>query len=131
MEITLDAIDELRARIDVTYEQACDYLRAAHGDIVEAILLYERDKGKGNRSREDEVIDRGRDMLDRVRKTVEEGMRKKLVVRREERTVAELPLAAGLVGAIVAPKLAVLGAVAALVTRSTVDIEDREDTPKI
>ena len=131
MEITLDAIDELRDRVDVTYEEACNYLKAARGDVVEAILLLERERGKGNRSPEEEIVDRGRDMLDRVRRTVEEGMRKKLVVRREERTVAELPLAAGLVGAIVAPKLAVLGAVAALVTRSTVDIEDREDTPRI
>jgi hypothetical protein len=131
MEITLDAIDELRDRVDVTYEEACNYLKAARGDVVEAILLLERERGKGSRSPEEEIVDRGRDMLDRVRRTVEEGMRKKLVVRREERTVAELPLAAGLVGAIVAPKLAVLGAVAALVTRSTVDIEDREDTPRI
>ncbi|NLU42829.1 MAG: DUF4342 domain-containing protein [Firmicutes bacterium] len=131
MEITLEAIDELRDRVDVTYEEACNYLKAARGDVVEAILLFERDRGKSDRSPEEEIVDRGRDMLDRVRKAVEEGMRKKLVVRREERTVAELPLAAGLVGAIVAPKLAVLGAVAALVTRSTVDIEDREDTPRI
>jgi len=131
MEITLEAIDELRDRVDVTYEEACNYLKAARGDVVEAILLFERDRGKSDRSPEEEIVDRGRDMLDRVRKAVEEGMRKKLVVRREERTVAELPLAAGLVGAIVAPKLAVLGAVAALVTRSTVDIEDQEDTPRI
>ena len=46
MEITLDAIDELRARIDVTYEQACDYLRAAHGDIVEAILCMSATKAR-------------------------------------------------------------------------------------
>jgi hypothetical protein len=131
MEITLEAIDELRDRIDVTYEEACDYLKAARGDVVEAILLYERERGKGRSSREEEIVDRGRDVLDRVRRAVEEGIRKKLVVRREERTVAELPLAAGLVGAILAPKLAVLGAVAALVTRSTVDIEDREDMPGI
>ena len=131
MEITLEAIDELRDRVDVTYEEACNYLKAARGDVVEAILLFERDRGKSDRSPEEEIVDRGRDMLDRVRKAVEEGMRKKLAVRREERTVAELRLAAGLVGAIVAPKLAVLGAVAALVTRSTVDIEDQEDTPRI
>lgn len=131
MEITLDSIDRLRARIDVTYEEACNYLRAADGDVVEAILMFEREKDKGGRSRDEELVDRGKDMLCRARRAVEESGRKRLVVRREDRTVAELPLAAGVVGVLLAPKLAVLGAVAALVTRSTVDIEDRPDVPDI
>lgn len=131
MEITLDRIDELRARIDVTYEEACNYLRAAGGDVVEAILMFERERNSAGRGRDEELADRGRDVLCRMRKAVEESGRKRLVVRREDRTVAELPLAAGVIGAILAPKLAVLGAMAALVTRSTVDIEDRADMPGI
>jgi hypothetical protein len=124
MDITLDRIDELRARADVSYEEACNYLRATDGDVVEALLMVERARGRGDRSYENELIDRGRDMFERLRRAVEQSGRKKLVVRQEHRTVAELPLVAGVVGAILAPKLAVISAVAALVTKSTVDIED-------
>lgn len=127
MDITLDQIDELRARAGVSYEEACNYLRAASGDLVEAILMAERDREKGDRTSSTEFADKGRDMLERFRRTVSESTKRRLIVRNEDRTVAEMPLAAGLIGAILAPKLAVLGAVAALVTKSTVEIEDQTD----
>lgn len=127
MDITLDRIDELRARADLSYEEACNYLRATDGDVVEALLMVERARGKGDRSYENDLVDRGRDVFERVRRAVEQSGRKRLIVRQEHRTVAELPLAAGIVGAVLAPKLAVLSAVAALLTKSTVDIEDSSD----
>ncbi len=131
MDITLDRIDELRARINVTYEEACNYLRAANGDVVEAILMYERSRTGNGGTRDEELVDKGKDVLERFRKAIDESRRKRLVVRQEDRTVAELPLAAGVIGAILAPKLAVIGAVAALVTRSTVDIEDTPEMPDL
>jgi len=119
MDITLDKIDELRARVNVSYEEACNYLRAAGGDLIQAIVMAERD-----RFDDTELTNKGRDTVERIRTMISESAKKRLVVRRDERTVAEIPLVAGVVGAVLAPKLAVLGAVAALVTRSTVKIED-------
>lgn len=58
---------------------------------------------------------------------VSEGTKKRLVVKQEDRKVAEIPLAAGVIGAVLAPKLAVIGAVAALVSKSVVEIEDTTD----
>lgn len=127
MDITLDQIDELRARAGVSYEEACNYLRAAGGDLIEAILMAERDREKSDRLSGSEIADRSRDVLERVRRVVSEGTKKRLVVKQEDRKVAEIPLAAGVIGAVLAPKLAVIGAVAALVSKSVVEIEDTAD----
>jgi hypothetical protein len=55
-------------------------------------------------------------------------------VRQGDRTIAEFPLSAGIVGALVAPALAAIGAIVALAKDCTIDVErevssaDRPDT---
>jgi hypothetical protein len=51
----------------------------------------------------------------------------RIIVRDQEgRILVEVPATAGLIGAILAPWLAALGAVAALVTECTIAVERRE-----
>ncbi len=44
MKITLEMIDELRSRVNVTYEEAKDALERTEGDVVKSIILLERQK---------------------------------------------------------------------------------------
>jgi hypothetical protein len=48
-------------------------------------------------------------------------------VRQGQRTIAEFPLTVGVVGAVFAPTLAAIGALVALLTDCTIDIQ-REET---
>ncbi len=53
-----------------------------------------------------------------------EGNVRRIIVRDEEgKLLLELPVTAGLIGAVLAPWLAAAGAIAALVTRCTVSVE--------
>lgn len=67
------------------------------------------------------------DLIKRVKGLLHEGNVTRIIVRDQEgRLLLEVPAAAGLIGAILAPWLAALGAVAALVTECTIAVERRE-----
>jgi hypothetical protein len=71
-------------------------------------------------------------VVNRVRGIVEEGNRSKVVIESKGREVAAFPLTAGVIGAVLAPELAVLGTAVTLLKECTVRIEpgfERKKTP--
>ncbi len=72
----------------------------------------------------------GKDLAERVKELVHEGNVRRVVIKQEDGdTVAEFPLTVGVVGALVAPMLAAVGALGALLARGTIEVE-REATPE-
>jgi hypothetical protein len=65
----------------------------------------------------------GSQVVDEIKKAIHEGNVRRVVIKHEGRTVAEFPLTAGIVGALIAPVLAAIGAIAALLAECTVEIE--------
>jgi Domain of unknown function (DUF4342) len=57
---------------------------------------------------------------------VREGNVRRIVVQHEGRTIAEFPVTAGVVGALLAPVLAALGAIVALLKDCTIRVERTE-----
>ena len=69
----------------------------------------------------------GDTLVAKIKELVQEGNVRRVVLKNEEgRTLVEFPLTLGVVGAILAPQLAALGAIAALVTHGTVVVEKVE-----
>ncbi len=70
---------------------------------------------------------RGSQLVDKIREIVEEGNARRIIIKREGRTILEFPLSVGVGGAaaavLIAPTLAALGAVGALVSDVKVVIE--------
>jgi hypothetical protein len=63
---------------------------------------------------------------------IEEGNVRRVRIRQRDRTVAEFPLTVGVVGAVLAPVLAAIGAIAALLTECTIDVErEPRDTDQV
>ena len=63
----------------------------------------------------------GEDILATVKKILAEGNARRIIIKNEKgESILELPLTLGAVGVIVAPVLAAVGAVAALVTKCTI-----------
>ncbi|MFA6250865.1 MAG: DUF4342 domain-containing protein [Candidatus Shapirobacteria bacterium] len=70
---------------------------------------------------------RGEDLLKKVKEIINEGnVRKISILNKEGKVIIELPLTIGLVGAVLAPPLAAVGAIAALVTDCTIKVERKE-----
>lgn len=122
MDITIDKVDIIRERTGLPYSEAVEYLKSANGDPVSALVMIERDKAAKRR----EFMDKGGQALNRLKELVQEGNRKRLRVKRNNELLMEIPLTMGVVGAILAPKLALVGACAALATRCSISLEEDE-----
>jgi len=69
----------------------------------------------------------GEELLGKVKSLINEGNIRRIIIKDESgKTLVELPLTFGVVGALLAPVLAAVGAIAALVTKCTIIVERRE-----
>ena len=67
---------------------------------------------------------RGEHLVGRVKELIHEGNVRRIKIRNDEgRTILELPLTVGVVGAALAPALAAVGAVAALLTDCSIEVQ--------
>jgi len=62
-------------------------------------------------------------LIETVKHLVHEGNVRRIVIKQGDETIAEFPLSAGVVGAVFAPVLAAVGALAALVKDCTIVVE--------
>lgn len=70
----------------------------------------------------------GEELLAKVKSLINEGNIRRIIIKDDSgKTLVELPLTIGVVGAILAPMLAAVGAIAALVTKCTIIVERREN----
>ncbi|HDQ71171.1 MAG TPA: DUF4342 domain-containing protein [Chloroflexi bacterium] len=66
-------------------------------------------------------------LVAKIKELVHEGNIRRVIIKNEDgRTLIDIPLTVGVVGALVAPQLAALGAIAALVSRGTLVVEKME-----
>lgn len=71
---------------------------------------------------------RGEELLAKCKELVHEGNVRRIAIRSEEgRTLIDIPLTLGVVGALVAPQLVAIGAIAAVVTHCTIVVEKVEE----
>ncbi|XHH08576.1 MAG: DUF4342 domain-containing protein [Candidatus Bathyarchaeia archaeon] len=69
----------------------------------------------------------GSNLVDRVRELLHEGNVTRLIVKDEAgKTLLEIPVTVGVVGMVIAPWLAALGVIAALVANCRIVVERRE-----
>jgi Domain of unknown function (DUF4342) len=65
-------------------------------------------------------------IVEKVKALVHEGNVRRILVEHQGRTVAEFPLTAGVVGAVLAPALAAIGALVAVLKDCTIHVERGE-----
>ena len=68
----------------------------------------------------------GQQLVDAVKKLVHEGNVRRVIIKHEGHTIAEFPLTIGVIGAVLAPMLAAIAAIAAAVKECTVEVERTE-----
>jgi hypothetical protein len=64
----------------------------------------------------------GEQLAATVEQLLHEGNIHRIIVKRERQTILEIPLTIGLVGVVIAPVLAAVGAIGALVTHCTIEV---------
>jgi len=78
-------------------------------------------------TKKEEFTISGDKIVEKVKEIIKEGNARRIIIKNEKgKVVAEFPLTAGAVGALIAPVLAALGAIAALLTKCTLVVERKE-----
>ena len=69
----------------------------------------------------------GEELIAKIKNLIKEGNVRRVIIKdKDGKTVFEIPLTFGVVGALIAPQLAAVGAIAALLTEATVVVEKTE-----
>ncbi len=71
----------------------------------------------------------GNELLESLRHLIQEGNTRRITIKQGDRIVAEFPLTAGVVGALVAPVLAAIGALIALLKDCSIEVEKVVSNP--
>jgi hypothetical protein len=66
-------------------------------------------------------------ILAQIKKLIDEGNIRKVVVKQRGRVVAEFPLTVGVVGTVIAPLAAAIGALTAVLAECTIEVEKVAD----
>ena len=83
---------------------------------------------KNSNSRKEEFILNGSELIDKIKELIHEGNIRRIIIKNEqEQSIIEIPLTLGVVGAAIAPVLAAVGAIAALVTKMSIIVEKIEE----
>ncbi len=70
---------------------------------------------------------KGEDLIRKIKELINEGnIRQISILNKDGKVLIVIPLTIGVVGAVLAPALAAVGAVAALVTECTIKVERKE-----
>jgi hypothetical protein len=70
----------------------------------------------------------GDEVIRKVKELIHEGNIRRLIIKNEDgKKLIEIPLTIGVVGAVLVPVWAAIGAVAAVVTSCTIEVERMED----
>ena len=121
----LKKIDEIRNRTGVSYRSAKDALEKCDGDLVEALIYLEELQDEPEWAERIQV--EGHELVRRVKQLIHEGNVRRVIVRQGDKTLLEIPVTVGALGALFLPTLAALGTIAAMVTECTIVVERRAE----
>lgn len=119
MEITLEKIELVKDRTGVSYREAKEALEKKSGNVVDAIIYIE-DSVNGidfNNSYAE-----SKDVISKLKEIVAKGNATKILVKKDDNVVLNIPVNAGIIGSVVAPWGMIAGLVAAFGFRCSIEV---------
>jgi len=125
MEITLEKIELVKDRTGVSYAEAKEALEAADGSVVDAIISIEESIDQGN----DKGFSRqGNAIIENIKALVKKGNVSKIVIKKDDEVLLNIPVNLGILGTVIAPWGAVLGTLAAFGFKCTIELVGEDGT---
>lgn len=125
MEITLEKIELVKDRTGVSYKEAKDALEAADGSVVDAIIAIEETVDEKPARK---VNAAANETVEKIKELVKKGNISKITISREGEVLLNLPLNAGILGAIVAPWGVIAGIIAAFGFKCKIELTKDDGT---
>jgi hypothetical protein len=119
MEITLEKIELVKDRTGVTYKEAKEALEEADGSVVDAIIGIEESIDIKSRSK---LGEQSAQIVEKIKAAVKKGNVSKIIVKKEDEVLLNLPINIGIIGTVLAPWAAVAGIIAVFGAKCTVEL---------
>ncbi|MDD7512900.1 MAG: DUF4342 domain-containing protein [Clostridiales bacterium] len=119
MEITLEKIELVKDRTGVSYREAKDALEKSAGNVVDAIIYIE-DSVNGENVNYNEA--ESKDIISKLKEIVAKGNATKILIKKDDQIVLNIPVNAGIIGSVVAPWGMIAGLVAAFGLRCRIEV---------
>lgn len=135
-EITLEKIDIIRSRTNLSYSEAKEILEKCNGDVVDALVYHEKmkEETKEEKSFMNDVSMTVDEFIAYMKDLVKKGNVTRIKIKKEDKTLVDIPVNAGIAIGLVAllqPILLMVGAAAAIITKIQVEITKEDGTVEV
>jgi len=133
-DITLEKIDIIRERVNVSYAEAKEALEASNGDVVDALIYIEEKSNRNNEEIYEEFYTTQGEFKQWLKNLVRKGNVSRIKIKKDDRVLIDIPVNAGLAAGVLTliyPQLLALGILTAVVTKITVEITRKDGTVEV
>jgi hypothetical protein len=120
MAVSLELIEILRERANVSYEEAKEALEKCNNDVVEALIYLEK-QDRIKKPSAETCSQSG--CFTTIKKLIKTCNITKLIISKDGNTIIDLPLTIVILATIIMPPLTVIGLLAALFTNHKIRLE--------
>lgn len=135
--ISIEKLDAVTERVpNATYADAKKALLECDGDVIEAVILLESQKGFGSKTKQakktvEQVFSKDNEDLKDLKVQVKELLKKSSVIRviveKNGKVVMNIPLTVGVVGLALGPLVTLVGLSAAVIGKYNIMIQNEDD----
>ena len=124
-QITIESIDKVLKRVpNATYSDAKEALEKSDGSVVDAIIYLET-KEKNKKS--SEIFGKNTEEIkDQIFDLIKKSSVIRVIIERNGKTMLNIPLTVGVVGAVIGPMLALLGLSAAVLSKCRIKVANED-----
>ena len=142
--ITLEQVDKVRERCNISYAEAKEALENSNGDILEAIIYIEQNQKKENHTYNNNndnsnsnytvnsmSIDEIKNM---IKNLIEKGNVTRIKIKKNDEEILDIPVNAGIAASVIAitiPPILAAGLIAAIATQITIEITREDGTVEV
>ncbi len=120
--ITIEQVDLVRERTNVSYQKAKEVLEKTDGNVVEAIVLIEGENSSPNKDA-NKIEDFGNEVIKTLKDLLKSGNVNRVVVEQKDgKEIMNIPVTLGAIGALFLTSVTVIGLIAAVATGCVIKI---------
>lgn len=124
MDISLEKIDLVKDRTGLGYKEAKEILEACDGNVIDAIISAEEKGESANK----EMKTYTNAILSNLKEHAKKGNAMRVIVRKDDQKLINIPLTVGMIGAVLAPWGIIAGLIATFGTSCKVTIVKEDGT---
>lgn len=138
--ITLEQVDVVRERCNVSYAQAKEAIEACNGDVLEAIIYIEQNQKKENENSETKENEYAfnaismEELKNLIKGLIEKGNVTRIKIKKDDKEILDIPVNAGIAASVIAitiPPILAAVVIAAIATQITIEVTKEDGSVEV